>query len=484
MSDIPASAVLHRSLKVNFPRITGGDGNYIVLEDGRRIFDASGGAAVACIGHGDSRVHDAIVNQLKKISYCSSLFYTTDVCERLCRELVDSAGGSMKRAYIVNSGSIIKLLSRHLADEPLGSEAMEAAMKLARQYFLEKTTPEPKRARFIARESSYHGTTLGSLSMGGHVYRRAKYEPMLLDCVSHVSRCFTYRDKRLEETDEEYVDRLARQLDDEFLRVGPQTVCAFVAEPIVGAALGCVPPVPGYLKAMRAVCDKYGALLILDEVMCGMGRSGTFHAWQQDDAPPDIQTLGKCLDTNIWDSMGGGYQPIAGVLVGNKVVDVFEQGSGSFVHGHTYQGHPITCAAALEVQNIIREQNLIQNVAEMGKVLSQRLVELLGDHPNVGNIRGRGLFLGIEFVADRATKEPFPAADNVALDLAETGLQEPYHMAVYPSSGTADGVNGDHIIISPAYNITKDDVEKIATTVQRLVVDYFARKIAYKAGTS
>ncbi|KAI0144301.1 exocyst complex protein exo70 [Xylariaceae sp. FL1272] len=438
MSDIPASAVLHRSLGAEFPLITGGDGNYVVLEDGRRIFDASGGAAVACIGHGDSRVHDAIANQLKKISYCSTIFYTTDVCEKLCRELVDSAGGSMKRAYIVNSGS----------------EAMEAAMKLARQYFLEKSTSEPKRVRFIARESSYHGTTLGSLSMGGHVYRRAKYEPMLLDCISHVSRCFTYRDKGLDETDEEYVNRLARQLDDEFQRVGPETVCAFVAEPIVGAALGCVPFVPGYLKAMRAVCDRHGSLLILDEVMCGMGRSGTFHAWQQDDTPPDIQTLGKCL--------------VSGVLVSNKVVDVFEQGSGSFIHGHTYQGHPITCAAALEVQRIIREQNLIQNVAEMGKLLSQKLVELLGGHPNVGDIRGRGLFWGIEFVADRATKEAFPAADNVALDLAEMGLQEPYRMAVYPSSGTADGVNGDHIIISPPYNITVDDVEKIATTVQAL----------------
>ncbi|KAI1203826.1 exocyst complex protein exo70 [Nemania serpens] len=438
------SSVIHRSLDADFPQIVGSEGNYVVLEDGRRIFDASGGAAVACIGHGNTRVHDAIVAQLKQISYCSTTFYTTDVCERLCRELVDSTHGIMKRAYIVNSGS----------------EAMEAAMKLARQYYLEKTPAEPNRMRFIARKDSYHGTTLGSLSMSGHVTRRAKFEPMLLSCVSRVSRCFPFRDKPEHETDPQYVARLADELDQEFQRVGADTVCAFVAEPIVGAALGCVPFVPGYLKAMKAVCEKYGALFILDEVMCGMGRSGTYHAWEQDDAAPDIQTLGKCL--------GGGYQPIAGVLASKRVMEGFEKGTGVFVHGHTYQGHPVACAAALEVQKIIREENLVQNVSEMGKLLSTRLRHLLAGHPNVGDIRGSGLFWGIEFVMDKITKEPFPSSSNIALAIAELGLKRPYCVAVYPSSGTADGVNGDHIIISPPYNISPTDVETIATTVQRL----------------
>ncbi|KAI0537441.1 pyridoxal phosphate-dependent transferase [Xylaria digitata] len=453
MSAPATSAVLYRSLNIKFPRIIGGEGNYVILEDGRRILDASGGAAVACIGHGNTRVHDAIVAQLKQISYCSTIFYTTDVCERLCQELVDSTHGIMKRAYIVNSGS----------------EAMEAAMKMARQYYLEKDPPEPNRTRFIAREHSYHGTTLGALSMGGHVMRKAKFEPMLLDCVSRVSRCFPFRDKHVHETNSEYVVRLAGELDREFQRVGAETVCAFVAEPIVGAALGCAPFVPGYLKAMKAVCDKHGALFILDEVMCGMGRSGTYHAWEQEDnAAPDIQTLGKCL--------GGGYQPIAGVLASKRVMEAFEKGTGSFVHGQTYQGHPVTCAAALEVQKIIREDNLVQNVSKMGGLLSERLKELLTSHPNVGDIRGSGLFWGIEFVVDRTNNKPFPSSSGVALGIAELGLTKPYCIAVYPSSGTADGVNGDHIIISPPYNISPADVEMIATTVQRLVVDYFASR--------
>ncbi|KAI0972605.1 exocyst complex protein exo70 [Xylaria arbuscula] len=441
------SAVLHRSLKSEFPRIIGGEGNYVILEDGRRIFDASGGAAVACIGHGNSRVHDAIVAQLKQISYCSTIFYTTDVYEKLCQELVASTHGKMKRAYMVNSGS----------------EAMETAMKLARQYYLEKDPPEPSRIRFIAREHSYHGTTLGSLSMGGHVMRRQKFEPMLLDCVSRVSRCFSFRDKLAHESDSAYVARLANELDREFQRVGAATVCAFVAEPIVGAALGCVPFVPGYLKAMRAVCDKHGALFIADEVMCGMGRSGTYHAWeleQDDGAAPDIQTLGKCL--------GGGYQPIAGVLASKRVIEAFEKGTGTFVHGHTYQGHPVTCAAALEVQRIIREERLVENVSKMGQLLSERLKDLLASHPNVGDIRGSGLFWGVEFVADKTTNEPFPSSLGVAFGIAELGLTKPYCMAVYPSSGTADGIDGDHIIISPPYNISPTDVETIASTVRRL----------------
>ncbi|KAI1431631.1 exocyst complex protein exo70 [Xylaria sp. CBS 124048] len=437
MSNTTTSAVLHRSLKIKFPRIVGAEGNYVVLEDGRRILDASGGPSVVCIGHGDARVQNAIIAQLGRVAYLSTMFYTTDVVEELCTHLVHSTQGVMTRAYIVNSGS----------------EAMEAAMKLARQYFLEKVPAEPRRMRFIARESSYHGTTLGALSMGGHTMRRAKFEPMLLDCVSRVSRCFPYRDKYADESDEQYVSRLADELDREFQRVGPETVCAFVAEPVVGAA-------------MKAVCEKYGALFILDEVMCGMGRSGTYHAWEQHDVTPDIQTLGKCL--------GGGYQPIAAMLASGKVVGAFEKGSGSFVHGHTYQGHPITCAAALEVQRIIGEEKLVENVSNMGRLLSERLRDLLAKHPNVGDIRGTGLFWGIEFVMDKETKEPFPSSSNVALGIAELGITAPYCIAVYPSSGTADGVNGDHVIVSPPYNVSPTDVEMIATTVQRLVTDFFA----------
>ncbi|KAH9897265.1 exocyst complex protein exo70 [Xylariomycetidae sp. FL2044] len=446
------SSVLHRSLYHKFPRLQRGEGIYLLLDDGRKITDASGGAAVACIGHGDVRVQEKIAEQLTKVAYCSTIFYTTDVCEQLCQVLVDSTKGEMKRAYIVNSGS----------------EAMEAAMKMARQYFLEKSPPEPARTKFISRQSSFHGTTFGSLSMGGHLARRAKFEPMLLENVSKVSRCFPYRDKRAEDTDQVFVAKLADELDQEFQRLGPETVCAFVAEPVVGAALGCVPAVDGYLKAMRSVCDKYGALLVLDEVMCGIGRTGRYHAWEHDGVAPDIQTIGKCL--------GGGYQPVAGVLANGRVIDAFINGSGSFVHGHTYQGHPVACAAALEVQRILREDSLIQNVANLEGLLFGRMRTLLLAHPNVGDIRGRGFFCGIELVADKPTKAPFPASDGVAMAIAELGLEEPYTIAVYPGSGTADGVNGDHIIVSPPYNVTEKDIERIATTVQALIQDFFASK--------
>ncbi|KAK8042601.1 Exo70 exocyst complex subunit [Apiospora phragmitis] len=447
MNSSQDSAVLYRDLNAQFLSLARGRGLFLELKNGVSVIDASGGAAVACIGHGDERVRDAIVEQLNKVAYCSTLFYTADVCEKLCQELVGSTNGHMSRAYIVSSGS----------------EAMEAAMKLARQYFFEKTHPEPQRAKFIARNHSYHGTTLGSLSMGGHVSRRAKFEPMLLSNIFKVSRCFAYRDQGHREADQSYVARLADELDEEFHRLGPDTVCAFVAEPVVGAALGCVPAVQGYFKAMRAVCDKYGALLILDEVMCGMGRTGTLHAWEQEDVVPDIQTLGKCL--------GGGYQPIAGVLVSCNVVDVLMRGSGSFAHGHTYQGHPIACAAALEVQKIVRDEQLLNNVRSMGELMSIRLAEALQDHPNVGAIRGRGLFWGIEFVANKATKEPFPAAANVAMGLAAIGLTKPYKIAIYPGTGTVDGVNGDHVILSPSYNITAAEVENIVTIMRRLTID-------------
>ncbi|AEO55154.1 hypothetical protein MYCTH_2055700 [Thermothelomyces thermophilus ATCC 42464] len=444
-----SSAVLHRDLSYDFLSLSQGEGNYLVLEDGRRIFDASGGASVGCLGWGNERVARAVMKQLMAIPYCSTVFYTTRAQEELCRFLVESTHGHMGRAYIVNSGS----------------EAMEAAVKLARQYFLELSPSQNNRTRFISRRQSYHGITLGALAVGGHQYRRAKFEPILMKNVSKVSPCNPYRGKNPGETDQEYVDRLAKELDDEFQAVGPETVCAFIAEPVVGAALGCVPSVPGYFKAVQAVCRKYGALLILDEVMCGMGRTGTLHAWEQEGVAPDIQTFGKAL--------GGGYQPVAGVLASREVVGVLERGSSVFVHGHTYQGHPAGCAGALEVQRIIREENLLENVRKMGELLSGRLQERLGAHPNVGNIRGRGLFWGIEFVADKATMEPFPVENHVAAAICERGLTKEYSISVYPGTGSADGIRGDHIIVSPAYNVHKDEIEWIVDTLGRLVDDFF-----------
>ncbi|KXX83450.1 putative aminotransferase YodT [Madurella mycetomatis] len=444
------SAVLHRHLAYDFLPVVKAEGSYLVLGDGRKLFDASGGAAVGCIGWGDERVARAVMAQMMAIPYCTSVFYTTKVQEELCRHLVDSTNGKMSRAYIVSSGS----------------EAMEAAVKLTRQYFLELDPPQPRRTRFISRRQSYHGITLGALAVGGHEFRRAKFEPLLMKNVSSVSPCNEFRGKNAGETDEDYVARLAKELDDEFKAVGPETVCAFVAEPVVGAALGCVPSVPGYFKAMQAVCRKHGALLILDEVMCGMGRTGTLHAWEQEGVVPDIQTIGKAL--------GGGYQPVAGVLVNRHVVEVLEKGSSAFVHGHTYQGHPAVCAAALEVQHIIQDENLLSNVRAMGALLSRRLHERLGSHPNVGNIRGRGLFWGIEFVAEKNKSLPFPEEAHIAMEISKRGLAEEYGINVYPGTGSADGIRGDHIIIAPPFNVRSEDIEWIVETIGRLVDDFFA----------
>ncbi|EEP78091.1 hypothetical protein UREG_02940 [Uncinocarpus reesii 1704] len=445
----PSSSVLHRDLHTVPKRAVGGEGNYVILDDGQRLLDSTGGAAVSCLGHGNEQVKQAVKRQIDQLSYCHSLFFATDVFEELAAFLTDSTGGKMPKVFIVSSGS----------------EAMEAAMKLARQYFLELHAPQPQRTRFIARQNSFHGVTLGSLSMGGHVFRRELFEPLLLQNVSHVSPCNAYRGKKENESDEDYVARLAAELDAEFQRVGPETVCAFVAEPVVGAALGCVPSVPGYFPAMKAVCDKYGALLIMDEVMSGMGRSGTLHAWEQEGVVPDIQTVGKGL--------GGGYAPVSGVLIGNRVVDVLDKGTGAFRHGQTYQGHPLGCAAALAVQKVIKEQNLLQNVRTMGALLESKLKEYIGDHPNVGNIRGKGLFWGIEFVKDKATKEPFDPQLAVGVRVQNTALTPKYSFSIYAGGGTMDGKRGDHVLLAPAYNVTENDIETISRLTAAVIQDVF-----------
>ncbi|PBP28745.1 PLP-dependent transferase, partial [Diplocarpon rosae] len=382
--------LLDRHLHKSFPVVKGGEGNYLHLIDGRTIFDATSGAAVSCLGHGNQRVIDAVAAQLNTgVPYLASTFWGSEVVEALCKELIDGTEGQMSRVYLTGSGS----------------EAMEASIKLSRQYFYENDQ-NTSRVNYIAREHSYHGNTIGALGVSGHVARRAPYQPFLMDNVHRVSPCNAYRQRRVGETDVAFVARKAAKLEAKFQELGPETVIAFIAEPVVGAALGCVPSVPGYLRAMRDVCHRHGALFILDEVMSGMGRCGTLHAWQDEDVAPDLQTIGKGL--------AAGYQPIAALLISQKVVDALMNGSGHFIHGQTYQGMPVQAAAALEVQTITREQNLTENVRTQGAYLEKRLKTLLGDHPNVGDIRGRGLFWGIEFVKDKQTKEPFELQMGIA----------------------------------------------------------------------
>jgi adenosylmethionine-8-amino-7-oxononanoate aminotransferase len=330
-----------------------------------------------------------------------------------------------------------------------GSEGNEAALKLARQYFME--LGQPQRTRFIGRRQGYHGTTLGALAAGGNMMRRALYEPILSQAFSLVSPCFAYRFKRDDETDAQYVDRLANELEWEFQRVGPDNVIAFLAEPVVGATTGCVPALPGYFKRVREICDRHGALLILDEVMCGMGRTGTMHAWEQEGITPDIQVIAKGL--------GSGYQPIGGLLIAGRVVQALHDGSGGFMHGQTYQAHPVACAAALEVQRIIREDNLLANVRAMGARLETALTERFGNHRHVGDVRGRGLFWAIELVAERASKQVF----NPVLKLNERVKREALArgVATYPMGGTIDGTQGDHVIVAPPYIATAADIDTI-----------------------
>jgi len=341
---------------------------------------------------------------------------------------------------------------------------MEATIKMARQFFLE-TDKNSRRVNFIARQGSYHGNTIGALGMSGHVARRAPYEPFLMPNIHHISACNPYRQRFEGESDAAFVARKAAELEAKFQELGPETVIGFVAEPVVGAALGCVPAVPGYLRAMRDVCHKHGALFILDEVMSGMGRCGTLHAWQAENVVPDIQTCAKGL--------GGGYQPIAAVLMAPRIAKAFEDGSGQFVHGQTYQGMPLGAAAGLEVQTIVREDNLVANVVIQGAHLEKELKRLLGNHPNVGDIRGKGLFWGLEFVKDKATKEPFDPKAGIAQKIHSAAMSEPYNMLLYPGTGTVDGYRGDHVILSPSYLITKEEIDLIVKMVAAVVEDVF-----------
>jgi adenosylmethionine-8-amino-7-oxononanoate aminotransferase len=427
------SHLVHRSLRSDPPLAVRGEGIYLYDADGRQIIDGSGGAAVACLGHGHPKVIAAIKAQLDKLAYAHTAIFSCESAELLADTMAGHAPGGLTHAYFCSSGS----------------EGNEAAIKMARQYFLE--IGQPERVNFIARRQSYHGNTLGALSAGGNAMRRAPYAPILSKAFHHVSPCYAYRDRGGEESDAQYVARLVNELEAEFQRLGPDTVIGFMAETVVGATLGCATALPGYFEGVKAVCDRHGALLILDEVMSGMGRCGTLHAWEQENVTPDIQIVAKGL--------GGGYQPIGGILVHGRVIEGLSRGTGAFMHGHTYQAHPVACAAALAVQQVMAEEQLLENVRAMGARLEQRLTERFGNHHNIGDIRGRGLFWAVEFVTDRATKQVF----DPALKLNERVKQEAFRrgLACYPMGGTIDGKHGDHAILAPPYIATPEQIDTI-----------------------
>lgn len=427
------SHVFHRNLRTEYPVAVRGDGPFIYDKDGKRYIDGSGGAAVSCLGHNHPAVIAAITEQLGKLPYVSNSFFSTDPMEKLADTLIADAPDGLEKVWFVSSGS----------------EATEAAIKMARQYFLEKG--EPKRHHVIARRQSYHGNTLGALSVSGNFARRAPYEPYMLDVAHHIAPCYAYRDKRDDESEEAYGRRVADELETAIKKLGPETVAAFIAEPVVGATAGALPAVPGYFKRIREICDRYGVLLILDEVMCGMGRTGTLYACEQEGISPDLLTMAKGL--------GGGYQAIGAVLVGEKVVEPFAKGSGSFQHGHTYMGHTAACAGALAVQKVIKEEGLLANVRRLGGMLETKLQERFGNHHHVGDIRGRGLFQCIELVKDRATKETFDPKHKLNQEINREMMSR--GLILYPMGGTIDGKHGDHIILAPPYNLKDELLDEI-----------------------
>lgn len=439
----PEPALLHRSTRERPLLVKGSSRHLLYLEDGTPILDGCGGAAVSILGNGHPEIVDAITKQASQLAYVHTLSYTTPAAEDLAEILVGDRPGGLSRAYLVGSGS----------------EANDGAMKLARQYFYEKG--EKQRTHFIARRQGYHGNCFGSMSISNNLSRLAPYHDILLPNVSHVSPCFPYRYQRASEDTNAYVRRLAEELENEFQRIGPSKVIAFFAETVGGATSGCVVPAPGYFEAMSKVCKRHGALLILDEIMCGLGRTGYRFAWEAEGIVPDIVTVGKAL--------GAGYAPVSAILIHQHIVETLKAGSGAFNHGQTFQAHALSCAAALAVQKVVKRDNLFKRSALMGNRLGLLLHQYFDDAIHVGDIRGRGLFWALEFVQDRASKKSFNARLKFGYRVQARALSQ--GVAIYPGSGTIDGINGDHVLIAPAFTILEDELELIVLTLFQAYTD-------------
>ena len=423
-----------RNMNALPPMAVAGDGCYLIDASGKRYLDGSGGAAVSCLGHGDADIVAAVQEQAGKLAFAHTGFFTSEPAEALCDLLVAHAPGTLDRVYLVSGGS----------------EATEAAIKLARQYYIERG--EPQRKHLIARRQSYHGNTLGALAAGGNEWRRQQFSPLLID-VSHIAPCYEYVDRHESESSEAYGQRVAQELEDEIVRLGEDSVMAFMAEPVVGATAGAVPAVAGYFKRIREICDRYGVLLILDEVMCGMGRTGHLFACEVDDIAPDILCIAKGL--------GAGYQAIGAMLCTDEIYKTIESGSGFFQHGHTYLAHPVAAAAGLAVVNAIVDRNLTTRVQVMGDKLTAALKNRFAHHAHVGDIRGRGLFRGIELVADLNTKAPFASSAGVAGKLKKATFDA--GLICYPMAGTRDGKNGDHLLLAPPFIIEDEQIDELVS---------------------
>ncbi|HFC05174.1 MAG TPA: aspartate aminotransferase family protein, partial [Rhizobiales bacterium] len=434
-----ASRVFYRSLTAQFPVATRASGVYLTDSSGKQYLDASGGAAVCPVGHGNTRVIEAVQNQLDNMAFAHTSFFTSAPAEKLAEILSDKAPGGTWRTYFVSGGS----------------EANEAAIKMARQIQFERS--ETGRSHFISRQMAYHGSTIATMALGTIRADKALYEPLLPTNIEKIMPCFPFRWQKKGETDEAFLIRTSGELEKTIEKLGDKRAIAFVAETVSGATLGAVPAVPGYFKAIREICDRHGVLMILDEVMAGMGRCGTLFACEQDGVVPDMITLAKGL--------GGGYQPLGAVMVREELASEIEEGSGAFVHGHTYVGHATACAAGLAVQKVFEEDHLVEQVARNGDVLAAKLQEAFGDHPHVGDLRGRGFFRGIEIVKDRQSNNPFEGGLSIAMKIKKAAMDE--GLICYPMGGTVDGKNGDHILLAPPFIYSHAHMDEMVEKLRR-----------------
>lgn len=426
------SSVFYRDPQQDYPRGLRGDGVYLYDTDGRQYLDGSGGAAVSCLGHWHPYVVAAIKRQVEELAYAHTAFFTNDPQERLAKHLAARFGEDDARVYFLSGGS----------------EANETAIKLVRQYWLAKGRDD--KYMVVSRHQSYHGNTLGALSLSGSPARRAIFAP-LLHHWPMIAPCYSYRHQLESESDDDYGTRAANALEEALREHGADNIGAFIAETVVGATLGAVPPTGDYLKKIREICDRHEVLLILDEIMAGCGRSGTYFAFEQDDIRPDIVTLAKGL--------GGGYQAIGATIVRGFVHDTIVEEFGAFAHGHTYIGHATACAAAFAVARVVHQDDLLTNVSHIGALLRKELSTALADHPLVGDIRGRGLLIGIELVADRDSKAP--ADPGLAMRIKNAAMQD--GLIIYPGSGTADGKQGAHILLAPPFIYEAAHVDELVS---------------------
>lgn len=416
-----------------------GEGVYLYDDAGRRYLDMSGGAAVSCMGHAHPAVVRAIQEQTAKLSFAHTAFFTNEPQEELATRLA---------ARFAEPGAKVWFTCG-------GSESNESALKIAWQYW--RARGRPDKTLIISRQFSYHGGTLGATSISGSLFRRAPYEKVLHDW-PRIAPCYPYRHRRDGETEYDYGQRAAAELDAAIRSAGADNVAAFIAEPVVGATLGVAPAVPGYFEAIRRICDEHEVLFIADEVMCGSGRCGSFYAHDQENVLPDLVTIAKGL--------GGGYQPIGAVIARGDICETVHGDKTAFAHGHTYIGHATACAAGVAIQQCL-DDGLLASVAPKGEQLMKLLQERFAEHPNVGDIRGRGLFVGLEFVADRDSKAPFPVADGIPAKLKSAAMQ--HGLICYPGGGSVDGRRGAHMLLAPPFIAREEHFAELAERLETIL---------------